>query len=93
MKLIRILVFAACLAPALVVPAHAGDAQGSLEERIRQILHEEGLSGAAWATVTAGGEIRTGAAGYADSVSRAPFSASARFCGFRRIVNTENGAS
>lgn len=79
MKIIRILVFAACFAPALVVPAHARDAQGALEERIRQILHEEGLTGAAWAIVAAGGEIRTGAAGYADSVSRAPFSASARF--------------
>lgn len=61
------------------VPASAQTSDLLLRDALQGILAEEGLVGAAWATVHPDGSIRTGAAGYRDNAERMPFSAQTRF--------------
>jgi CubicO group peptidase (beta-lactamase class C family) len=61
------------------VPASAQTSDLLLRDALQGILAEEGLVGAAWATVHPDGSIRTDAAGCRDNSARTPFSAQTRF--------------
>lgn len=60
-------------------PASAQASDLLLRNALQGILAEEGLVGAAWATVHPDGSIRTDAVGYRDNAERMPFSAQTRF--------------
>ena len=61
------------------VQASAQTSDLPLRDALQGVLAEEGLVGAAWATVHPDGSIRTGAAGYRDNSERLPFAAQTRF--------------
>lgn len=69
----RVLVSALVLASPLAAASAQGNAD-RLRGDIGRILAEEGLVGAAWATVHPDGSIRTDAVGYRDNAARIPFS-------------------
>jgi len=57
----------------------ASAAEDPVEARIRNVLQDQQLTGAAWAFVYEDGEIRTGATGVANAATGVSFSVDARF--------------
>ena len=62
------LLMLACAVPASLAAAPAGP-DVSLQRQVEAALQAEGMAGAVWATVDGNGEIRTGAAGLANTVT------------------------